>query len=156
MARAETASLKFSGCSYVSLPQQLWPVQAGFALALEVFPDEVDRKQGLLTTGPTSSGIYIEKGKVFARFFLRNRFMRESGRAASVVVPGPEIAAGKWQTVRVVCDQQTAWVEVEDAKGAPVKVSGDLFYPRYTALGAGQSAKEYFAGRLRRFSVGLR
>ena len=149
-------SLKFSGCSYVSLPQQLWPVQAGFALTLEVFPEDVERAQGLLTTGPTSSGLSIEKGKVSARFFLRNRFMRESGRAASVTVPGPAIVAGKWQTVRVVCDQQVAWVEVDGVKGEPVKVSGDLFYPRYTALGAGHSPKAYFAGRMRRLSVELR
>ena len=39
---------------------------------------------------------------------------------------------------------------------AQVKVSGDLFYPRYTALGAGHSAKAYFAGRMRRLSVELR
>ena len=149
-------SLKFSGCSYVNLPQQLWPVHAGFALTLEVFPEDVERAQGLLTTGPTSSGLSIEKGKVSARFFLRNRFMRESGRAASVTVPGPAIVAGKWQTVRVVCDQQVAWVEVDGMKGEPVKVSGDLFYPRYTALGAGRSAKAYFAGRMRRLSIELR
>ena len=82
--------------------------------------------------------------------------MRESGRAASVRVPGPTIEAGKWQTVRVVCDQQVAWVEVDGVKGEPVKVSGDLFYPRYTALGAGRSAKAYFAGRMRRLSIELR
>ena len=125
-------------------------------LSLEFNPDDVQRKQGLLTTGPTSSGIYIDKGKVYARFFLRNRFMRISGHAANVVVPGPEVIAGKWQTVRVVCDQRTAHVEVDGVKGPETPVSGDIFYPRYTALGAGTSPKEYFAGRLRRFTVGVR
>ena len=84
----------------------------------------VQRKQGLLTTGPTSSGIYVENGRVYARFLLRNLFMRVSGRAASVVVPGPEIVAGKWQTVRVVCDQQTAWVEVDGVKKREGDISG--------------------------------
>ena len=151
-----TWALKFSGCSYLSLPQQLWPVEAGMDLSLEFNPDDVQRKQGLLTTGPTSSGIYIDKGKVYARFFLRNRFMRISGHAANVVVPGPEVIAGKWQTVRVVCDQRTAHVEVDGVKGPETPVSGDIFYPRYTALGAGTSPKEYFAGRIRRFTVGVR
>ncbi len=146
-------ALRFSGCSYLNLPQQLWPVEAGFDLRLEVNPDDVQRKQGLLTTGTTSSGIYVENGRVYARFLLRNLFMRVSGRAASVVVPGPEIVAGKWQTVRVVCDQHAAWVEVGGVRGPGKQVSGDIFYPRFTALGAGTSPKEYFAGRMRRFSV---
>ena len=149
-------ALKFSGCSYASLPQQIWPVEAGFALEMRVNPDDVQRKQGLLTTGGTSSGIYIDKGRVYAHFFLRNKFMRESGRAASVTVPGPEIAAGRWQTVRVVCDQRTAWVEVDGAKGEPQAVSGDLFYPLYTALGAGTKPTEFFAGRIKSLSIGLR
>ena len=46
--------------------------------------------------------------------------------------------------------------DADGVKGEPVKVSGDLFYPRYTALVAGRSAKAYFAGRMRRLSVKLR
>ena len=149
-------ALRFSGCSYASLPQQIWPVEAGFAMEMRVNPDDVQRRQGLLTTGSTSSGAYIDKGRVHARFFLRNRFMRESGRAAAVDVPGPEIAAGRWQTVRVVCDQRTAWVEVDGVKGEAVPVSGDLFYPLYTAIGAGASPKEFFSGRIKGVSFDLR
>ena len=150
-------ALKFSGCSYLNLPQQLWPVAAGLDLSLEFNPDDVQRRQGLLITGPTSSSIYIEQGKVYARFFLRNLFFtRMSGHAATVVVPGPEVVAGRWQTVRVVHDQKTAHVEVDGVKGPEMPVSGDLFYPRYTALGAGGSPKEYFTGRIRRFAVNVR
>ena len=149
-------ALKFSGCSYASLPQQIWPAHAGFALEMSVNPDDVQRRQGLLTTGKTSSELFIDKGRVHARFFLRNRFVRESGRAASVVVHGPEIAAGRWQTVRVVCDQSVAWVEVDGAKGDAVPVSGDLLYPMYTAVGAGNAPTEFFSGRIRGLSIGLR
>ncbi len=151
-----TWALKFSGCSYANLPQQIWPVQTGFTLEMTVNPDDVTRRQGLLNSGPTSSGVYIEKGRVFARFFLRNRFMRVSGRAAPVTVPGPGIAAGRWQTVRVVYDQSTAHVEVDGVKGEPVAVSGDIFYPLYTAIGAGVKDTEFFAGRMKSLSFNLR
>jgi len=149
-------ALKFSGCSYVSLPQQLWPVHAGFELTLVVNPDDVVRRQGLVFTGGTSGGLYLENGRVKAWFFLRNRFMKISGRAARVEIEGPEISTGKWQTVRLVCDQRTARIEVDDVIGEPVPVSGDLFYPLYTALGAGLKDTEYFAGRMKSFSVKLK
>ena len=145
-------ALKFSGATYVSLPQQIWPVQSAFALEMEVSPDETARKQMLVFTGPTSSSLYIENGRVHAQFFLRNRFMlHNSGRAATVKIAGPEIAAGRWQTVRLVCDQHTAHIEVDGAAGDKVSVSGDLFYPFYTAIGGGGNC--FFAGKIKRLGV---
>jgi hypothetical protein len=152
-------ALRFSGCSYVSLPQQIWPVHAGFALEMTVNPDEVKRRQTLFFTGGTSSSLYIEGGHVYAHFFLRNRFMRISGRAAGITVKGPEIAAGKWQTVRVVCDQKTAYVEVDGKCGESVNVSGDLFYPLYTAVGGGGNGKgkwPFFTGRIKGLKIEVR
>ena len=149
-------ALKFSGCSYVSLPQQIWPVHAGFELEMEVNPDDVKRKQYLVFTGTTSASIYVADGRVYAHFFLRNKFMRVSGRAASVTVKGPEIAAGKWQKVKLVCDQRTAHVEVDGVRGEAMPVSGDLFYPLYTAVGGGAKGGEFFAGRIRNLKIGVR
>jgi len=145
-------SLQFGPATYLSLPQQIWPVQAGFSLELSVFPVEVEKRQGLLTTGPTSSGIWIEKGRVWARFFLRNLFFYKGGRQAGVVVEGPVIAAEKWQTVHLVCDQKTAYLEVDGVRGAAVPVSGDLFYPLYTAVGLSQK-DDFFMGRMRSLKV---
>ena len=149
-------ALKFSGCSYVSLPQQIWPVHASFELEMEVNPDDVKRRQMLVFTGPTSASIYVADGRVYAHFFLRNKFMRVSGRAASVTVKGPEIAAGKWQKVKLVCDQRTAHVEVDGVRGEAMPVSGDLFYPLYTAVGGGGSDKSFFAGRIKNLKVEVR
>jgi hypothetical protein len=149
-------ALKFSGCSYVSLPQQIWPVHAGFELEMEVNPDEVERKQYIMFTGTTSASMYISGGQVYAHFFLRNKFMRISGRAASVTVKGPQIAAGKWQKVKLVCDQKNAYLEVDGVRGEPVPVSGDLFYPLYTAVGGGAKGGEFFAGRIRNLKIGVR
>ena len=149
-------ALAFDGKkSYVSLPQQLWPVHAGFALEMTVCPQEVAKRQGLLTSGATSTSLWIEKGRVRALFFLRNVFFQKGGRFANVVVEGPAVAAGKWQTIRLVCDQQTAHLEVDGVRGADVAVSGDIFYPMYTALGVTQ-ANDFFAGRMKSLKVEAR
>ena len=145
-------SLRFSGCSHVSLPQQIWPVQCGFALEVEVNPEAVDGKRAVVSSGGTSSSLYIKDGKAYAHFFLRNRFMLESGRAASVTVEGPRVEAGRWQTLRVVCDQRKAWVEVDGVRGSETPVSGDLFYPLYTAVGA-EKGSGFFSGRMRRLKI---
>ena len=145
-------ALKFSGCSYVSLPQQIWPVECGFSLEATINPDEVESRQAVVSAGGTAASLYLKNGKAYAHFFLRNRFMRESGRAASVMVEGPRVEAGRWQTVRVVCDQRTARVEVDGTRGADVPVSGDLFYPLYTAVGA-EKGSGFFHGRIKRIRI---
>ena len=145
-------SLRFSGCSHIGLPQQIWPVQCGFALEVDVNPDAVDGKRAVISTGGTSSSLYIKDGRAYAHFFLRNRFMLESGLAASVTVEGPRVEAGRWQTLRVVCDQRKAWVEVDGVRGAEVPVSGDLFYPLYTSVGA-EKGSGFFSGRIRRLKI---
>ena len=146
-------ALKFTGCSYVSLPQQIWPVQASFVLDMEVNPEDVKRRQTLVFTGGTSASLYIADGCVNAHFFLRNRFVRESGRAATINVKGPQIAAGRWQKIRLVCDQKTAFVEVDGVRGEPVPVTGDLFYPLYTAVGGGGTGKNFFAGKIKSLKI---
>ena len=145
-------ALKFSGCSYVSLPQQIWPVECGFVLEATINPDDVDTKRAVFSAGGTASSLYLKNGRAYAHFFLRNRFMRESGRAASVTVEGPRVEAGRWQTVRVVCDQRMARVEVDGERGADVPVSGDLFYPLYTAIGA-EKGSGFFQGRIKRIRI---
>jgi hypothetical protein len=131
-------------------------VHAGFELEMEVNPDDVKRKQYLLFTGTTSASIYVANGQVFAHFFLRNKFMRVSGRAASVTVKGPQISAGRWQKVKLVCDQKTAYLEVDGVRGEAMPVSGDLFYPLYTAVGGGAKAGEFFAGRIKNLKIEAR
>ena len=69
---------------------------------------------------------------------------------------GAPLALDAADEVRVVCDQNEAWVEVDGVKGETVPVSGDLFYPLYTAVGAGNAPMEFFAGRIKGLSIDLR
>ena len=127
-------------------------MECGFVLEATINPDDVDTKRAVFSAGGTASSLYLKNGRAYAHFFLRNRFMRESGRAASVTVEGPRVEAGRWQTVRVVCDQRTARVEVDGERGADVPVSGDLFYPLYTAVGA-EKGSGFFQGRMKRIRI---
>ena len=149
-------SLRFKDASFVTLPQQVIPEYGGFQLEMDVLPDDVERRQGLLTTGPAYFNLGIEKGRVFADFFLRNRFMRISGREATVTAACEGLKAGEWNTVRVIYDQRTVRVEVNGVAGAAVPSCGTVFYPQPTALGAGVRYGEGFEGEMRNFSVKLR
>jgi len=147
-------SLKFADCSFVTLPQQVVPEYVGFDMELEVNPDDVQRRQGLFTTGHAYFNLGIEKGRVFAYLFTRNGYFH-SGMHAATTVWGPKIAPGVWSKVRVVWDRLTCRVDVNGEKGEPVKVSGDLFYARPSALGTLGSNDSFFAGRMRRVRVGI-
>lgn len=153
---ADDGAIRFKRGGFVSFGQQIVPTQAGFELSLEVKPADVMRRQGLLTSGPTAFNLYIEKGRIMASFFMRNRFMKLSGREAAVTVTGPELKPGVWNRIRVIHDQSTCFIEVDGTKGAAVECSGNIFYPQVTALGTGTRYGEFFEGELRNFSVQLR
>ena len=141
-------SLKFSDMAFVSLPQQVVPEYAGFVFELEANPDEVERKQGLFTTGQAYFNLGIEKGRVFVSLFLRNGYMHP-GERSEILVWGPTIKTGEWSRIRVFWDRKVCRVDVNNKKGDPVKVSGDLFYPRHSALGVLQANDTFFKGRIR-------
>jgi hypothetical protein len=44
----------------------------------------------------------------------------------------------------------------EGVRGEAMPVSGDLFYPLYTAVGGGAKTGEFFAGRIRNLKVEVR
>ena len=147
-------SLRFKDASFVTLPQQVIPAYGGFQIEMDVLPDDVERRQGLLTTGPTYFNLGIENGRVFADFYLRNRFIREP-REANVHVKGPAIEPGVWNRVVLLWDRNQCRFEVNGVKGVSYDVKGDLFYARHTALGLipSKDGNTFFAGRIRRLSV---
>ena len=149
---AKGSVLVFTNCSFVTLPQQVVPEYAGFVLETEVCPREVNRRQGLFTTGHAYCQLGIEKGHVFAKLFLRNGYMHSDGRA-DWRIQGPEIKAGAWSRVRLVWDRKQCYLEVNGVKGKPVAVSGDLFYARHSALGFLNGNETFFNGKMRRFRV---
>ena len=147
-------SLKFDNSSYVTLPQQVVPEYAGFEIEMEVRPDEVERRQGLFTTGHAYFNLGIAKGRVFAELFLRNGYMDPKMKALNVVW-GPKIKAGEWSRVRVKWDRETCRIDVNGEKGEPVKISGDLFYAQHSALGALTTSDTFYKGRIRKVRTSI-
>ena len=66
------------------------------------------------------------------------------------VVWGPTIKAGEWSRVRVKWDRETCRLDVNEDKGEPVKLSGDLFYAQHSALGALTTSDTFYKGRIRK------
>jgi len=149
---AKGYSLVFTNCNFVTLPQQVVPEYVGFELETEVYPNEVERRQGIFTTGHAYCQLGIEKGHVFAKLFLRNGYFHPGGRA-DYTIPGPEIKAGEWSKVRLVWDRKQVYLEVNGKRGKTVPLSGDLFYARHSALGFLDRNDTFFNGKLRRFRV---
>jgi len=145
-------SLVFTNCNFVALPQQVVPEYVGFVLETEVYPYEVERRQGLFTTGHAYCQLGIEKGRVFAKLFLRNGYFRP-GERADHTIPGPEIKAGEWSKIRLVWDRRQVHLEVNGKKGKVVPLVGDLFYARHSALGFLDRNDTFFSGKIRRFRV---
>ena len=146
-----TTALEFADCNFVALPQQLVPTYSQFTLELEVKPEEVTSKQGLLSSGANYFTLWIENGRVWASVFQRNEFFKLSGRP-SCVVEGPTIESGTWQRITVSYDRRTIRVDVDGRQGTPVETSGDLMYSRYMALGT-LGSEGFFRGRIRKLSV---
>ena len=84
--------------------------------------------------------------------------MRSDAFATSAA--GLALEEGKWNKVRVVCDRQSVFVEVNGVKGEPAKVTGYSVNPVYTAFGATPGyinrTGAFFNGRIRSLSVRFR
>ena len=61
----------------------------------------------------------------------------------------------KIAAVRALLDENgraDAHIEVDGVRGADVPVSGDLFYPLYTAVGA-EKGSEFYVGKMKRIRI---
>ena len=146
---------KLATADYWSFGQQIVPTMAGFRLRMKVRPRSLSGRQGLLSTGGNGFNLYLENGRVGASFFLRNVFMRVSGRKALAVVTGGMLKVGEWNMVELVYDQRTAVLSVNGEAGPVAQFSGDVFYPMPTAVGAGRRADEFFDGDIGTLTVEL-
>ena len=145
-------SLAFTNCSFVTLPQQIVPIYAGFTLEMVLNPNEVVRRQGLFSTGPAYFNLYLEKGQAVAELFLRNGYYRQDMRAQHIV-RGPAVKPGVWQKIRVVYDRKTVRIDVDGERGVPAAVAGDFFYARHSALGALGRGDTFYNGRMKSLKV---
>ena len=149
-------ALHFKGCESAALPQQLFPMFAGFELNFKVKPDVVEGTYALVGAGTTACEVFMKDGIVLANYFAACRYARQQGSLVRAKGPQTPLVAGKWSLVRIVFDQSEFYVEVDGQKGKPVKASAYQHNARYTALGAANHHPCFFRGALSELSFRVR
>jgi hypothetical protein len=149
-------ALYFKGCESAALPQQLFPMFAGFELNFKVKPDVVEGTYALVGAGATACEVFMKDGVVLANYFAACRYARQQGSLVRAKGPQTPLVAGKWSRVRIVFDQNEFYVEVDGQKGKPVKASAYQHNARYTALGAANHHPCFFRGALSDLSFRVR
>ena len=149
-------ALHFKGCENAALPQQLFPMFAGFEVAFDVRPDEIEGTYALIGAGATAFEVYMKDGVVSANYFSACRYARQQGAIVKAYGPNAPLVAGKWSSVRVVFDQREFFVEVDGVRGKPVAASAYQHNARYTAIGAANHNPLFFRGALADLKFRLR
>ena len=141
-------ALHFKGCENAALPQQLFPMFAGFEVDFKVKPDVVEGTYALLGAGTTAFEVYMKDGIVLANYFSSRRYARQQGSLVRAKGPPTPLAIDKWSHVRIVFDQNEFHVEVDGYRGKPVKASACQLNARYTAIGAANHNPQFFRGSI--------
>ena len=149
-------ALHFKGCENAALPQQLFPMFAGFEVNFKVRPDVVEGQYALVGAGATAFEVYVKDGVVFANYFSACRYARQQGAIVKATGPAKPLEVGKWSSVRVVFDQSEFYVEVDGVRGTTVKASAYQHNARYTAIGAANHNPRFFRGSIADLSFKLR
>jgi len=149
-------ALHFKGCENAALPQQLFPMFAGFEVTFDVKPDMVDGRYALIGAGATAFEVYMKDGIVQANYFDACRYARQQGAIVRAFGPTKPLAVGKWSHVRITFDQHEFCVSVDGVRGEPVKASAYQHNARYTAIGAANHNPLFFRGALANLSFRLR
>ena len=149
-------ALHFKGCENAALPQQLFPMFAGFEVEFKVRPDVVVGQYALVGAGATAFEVYMRDGVVFANYFDACRYARQQGAIVKATGPAKPLEVGKWSSVRVVFDQSEFYVEVDGVRGKTVKASAYQHNARYTAIGAANHDPKFFRGSFSGLSFRLR
>ncbi len=150
-------ALHFKGCENAALPQQLFPMFAGFEVAFDVKPDVTKGMYALVGAGATAFEVYMKDGIVQANYFDACRYARQQGAIVRAFgPPNAPLVAGKWSHVRIVFDQREFFVEVDGMRGKPVKASAYQHNARYTAIGAANHNPLFFRGAISDLKFRLR
>ncbi len=148
------AALPTRGWGCLSL--QTVPCFAGFELEMKVKPAGFGRRQGLLNSGNCGIDLFIAPdGTLKANLAAGNGFMVAKTHLA-VPVEGPRLKDCAWNTIRLVTDRRTAYIEVDGARGPSVRYEDYFFNQRYTLFGAVHPKGEFFVGELGMMSVRYR
>jgi hypothetical protein len=76
-------ALHFKGCENAALPQQLFPMFAGFEVEFDAKPDVTDGTYALVGAGATAFEVYMKGGVVQANYFDACRYARQQGAIVS-------------------------------------------------------------------------
>ena len=135
-----------SGWGCLSL--QAVPGFAGFALEMKVKPDGFGARQGLFSSGNCGLDLYLdEKGAVRATLSRGYSFFAQGG-ALDATLCGAALRDGEWNTIRLVTDRRTAWLEVNGVRGEPIAYEDYFPNQRYTLFGASHPRGDFFRGQI--------
>ena len=130
------------------LSLQTVPGFAGFALELKVRPAGFGVRQGLFSSGNCGLDLYLdEKGAVQATLSRGHSFFAQAG-VLDARLSGGTLRDGEWNTVRLVTDRRTAWLEVNGVRGSPIVYEDYFPNQRYTLFGASHPRGDFFRGEI--------
>ena len=144
----------FKGAEYASFPQQILPSFAGWEMEVDVWPDTLEGTQAILGCSATGCNVYLENGVTKAYYFSACNYARRVG--GSFLISGPPMTAGRWNRLKVVCDQKEFYVSVDGKEGDRHPFSGYMHQQRYTTMGAENHAFWFFRGKLRNLKIKVR
>ena len=130
-----------------SLSLHTVPGFAGFALTMKVKPRGFGRRQGLYSSGNCGLSLYVQGDGTMGAELSRGRSFWAGG-PIEAKISGPKLKDGEWNTVRLVTDRKTAWIEVDGVKGAEHPYEDYFFNQRYGVFGTLQPCFEPFAGEI--------
>lgn len=142
-------AIRFTGCSFASLPHEFLPRNAGYELSLRLKPNKTDGNRGVLDSGNLGMSLWLKEGVPCAFICLGNAMIRNGvNDTAGITLQGQPLKVGEWNDVRIFFDQQVAWIEVNGARSKSITACGPQANPRTMAIGMLLRTMEYFDGFL--------
>lgn len=150
-------SLAFTNCNFATLPLQFIPRHSGWELSMRVWPERIDGTMWILDSGNVGCRLWMSDGvpHLFLNF-SDELFRKGVNETAGITVKGPKMAPRRWNALKIVFDQQSAWIEVDGWKGERVAGCGHQFNPHSYAVGCSTGGEGFFCGRLADIKVSSR
>ncbi len=147
-------SLKFDKLSHVSLPMQIVPMYAGHKITMKIWVDKhFKNEQSIFGSGSHGFMLSVRNGVLCGKMFLGNLYYSRNNTAAVAAKSKSKLIPGRWNDVEIIFNQQSFSVNLNGSAGIPVKVSGYQMRPKAGVLGAGESCKGYFIGKIKELYV---
>lgn len=145
-------ALKFSGHSYVSLPQMFVPAFSSFVLSMDVWPDNNKGIQPLLDARTTAFTLSLNNGELESSYYQNQKAEIDPRNVVKSCKTGLKLPEKTWSQVKVYFDQQNLIFEVNGQRSKPFPCTG---YNRYTcvySLGS-NSGSAFFNGMIKNLNI---